>query len=109
MDKLDEIEVLVLLDVGGLENKEKFEKHIKREGFSPVEEESFVYTGHSTTTTFSTKAYILEVFKKGLQKNSFQDANLIFLLNETPYPAYHYDKKTNQFELIENKEEKISE
>ena len=94
------IEVLVLLDVGGLQDKEKFEKHIRREGFSPVEGEDFVYTATSTTTTFSTKAYILEVFKKGLQKNIFNDANLIFLLNETPYPTYYYDKETNDFELV---------
>lgn len=101
---MEELEVLVLLDVAGLEDKEKFEKHIKREGFSPVEGEDFVYTAKSSTTTFSTKAYILEVFRKGLQKNSFIDANLIFLLNETPYPAYYYDKATNDFE--EAKEEK---
>ena len=62
---MDGIEVLVLLDVGGLEDKEKFEKHVKKEGFKPVEGEDFVYTATSTTTTFSTKAYILEVFKTG--------------------------------------------
>lgn len=98
---MEGIDVLVLLDVGGLEDKEKFEKHIKKEGFTPVEGEKFVYTGHSSTTTFSTKAYILEVFKKGLQKNKFNDANLIFLLNETPYPTYYYDKETNEFELLQ--------
>ena len=98
---MDAIEVLVLLDVGGLEDKEKFEKHLKKEGFTPVEGEDFVYTAQSSTTTFSTKAYILEVFKKGLQKNKFNDANLIFLLNETPYPTYFYDKNTNDFELAE--------
>ena len=98
------IEVLVLLDVSGLEDIEKFEKHVKKEGFKPVEGEDFVYTATSTTTTFSTKAYILEVFKKGLQKNVFNDANLIFLLNETPYPAYYYDKETNDFELLEKEE-----
>lgn len=95
------IEVLILLDVVELEDKEKFEKHLKKEGFKTVENEEFIYTGHSTTTTFSTKAYILEVFKKGLQKTNFKSANLIFLLNETPYPAYYYDKNTNEFELVE--------
>ncbi|QKF66215.1 hypothetical protein AVENP_0644 [Arcobacter venerupis] len=95
------IEVIVLLDVGGLEDKVKFEKHVKKEGFKPVDGEDFVYTATSSTTTFSTKAYILEVFKKGLQKNVFNDANLIFLLNETPYPTYYYDKETNDFELIQ--------
>ena len=62
--------------------------------------ESFVYTAQSSTTTFSTKAYILEVFRKGLEKNNFTNANLVFLLNETPYPAYYYEHKTNDFELV---------
>ena len=97
------IDVLVLLDVVGLEDRDKFEKHVKKEGFIKVPNEDFVYTGNSTTTTFATKAYILEVFKKGLQKNVFNDANLIFLLNETPYPTYIYDKNTNDFELSEVK------
>lgn len=105
---MDQLEVLVLLDVSGLEDKEKFEKHVVKEGFVVVEEENFVYTAKSSTTTFSTKAYILEVFKKGLHKQDFKgDANLIFLLNETPYPAYYFDKSTNDFELSEEiKEDK---
>jgi hypothetical protein len=100
-ENMNGIEVIVLLDIGGLEDKEKLEKHLKKEGFKVVEGEDFVYTAQSSTTTFSTKAYILEVFKKGLQKNKFNDANLIFLLNETPYPTYFYDKTTNDFELAE--------
>lgn len=106
MEKQNEqIEVLVLLDVEELENKEKLEKHVKREGFKIVEEESFVYTAKSSTSMFATKAYILEVFKKGLQKTNFKSANLVFLLNETPYPPYYYDETTREFELVkENKE-----
>ena len=95
------IDVLVLLDVDGLQDRDKFEKHVKKEGFIKVPNEDFVYTANSTTTTFATKAYILEVFKKGLQKSSFLGASLVFLLNETPYPAYTYDKNTNDFELSE--------
>ena len=97
------IDVLVLLDVVGLEDRDKFEKHVKKEGFIKVPNEDFVYTGNSTTTTFATKAYILEVFKKGLQKRGFESASLVFLLNETPYPTYIYDKNTNDFELSEVK------
>ena len=41
------------------------------------------------------------MFKEGLEKAGFNDANLIFLLNETPYPAYYYDKTTKEFELTE--------
>jgi hypothetical protein len=95
--------LIVLLDVVGLEDRDKFEKHVKKEGFIKVENEDFVYTGNSTTTTFATKAYILEVFKKGLQKSGFETASLVFLLNETPYPPYIYDKNTNDFELSEVK------
>ncbi len=94
------IDVLVLLEIEGLEDKVRFEKHVSREGFLPVEGENFVYTGNSTTTTFSTKAYILEIFKKALQKNSFSKANLVFLLNEIAYPPYYYDKNTNDFEEV---------
>lgn len=93
------IEVLVLLDVKELEDKEVFEKHIVKEGFVVVPEEPYVYTGESSTTTFATKAYILEVFKKGLQKSGFEECSIVFLLNETPYPPYVFDKTTNDFEL----------
>ncbi len=98
---MEQIELLVLLDVSDLKDKERFEKHLKREGFKMVEGENFVYTAHSSTTLFGTKAYILEVFAKGLQKVSFcGDANLVFLLNETPYPPYYYDKNTKCFEEV---------
>lgn len=96
---MTDIELLVILDVIGLKDKEIFEKHVIKEGFIKVPEEEFVYTAKSTTTTFSTKAYILEVFKKGLQKTEFESCNMVFLLNETPYPAYVYDKSTNDFEV----------
>jgi len=97
------IDVLVLLDVVGLQDISRFEKHVKKEGFKKVEEEGFVYTGHSTTTTMATKAYILEVFKKGLQKSGFTSASLVFLLNEIAYPTYVYDKNSEDFEMIEVK------
>ncbi len=94
------MDVLVLLEVENLEDKEVFEKHVVKEGFEIVPDEPFVYSGTSTTTMFSTKAYILEVFKKGLQKTNFESASLVFLLNETPYPPYVYDKNTNDFEEV---------
>ena len=103
---MKDIEVLIILEVKNLENKEIFEKHIKKEGFLVVEDENFVYAGTSSTTTFATKAYILEVFKKALQKTNFLSCDMIFLLNETPYPAYVYDKTTNDFEEIKETPEK---
>lgn len=95
------MEVLVLLEIKDIEDKEKFEKHVKKEGFKVEENEEFVYTAQSSTQTFATKAYILEVFRKGLQKTSFDSASMVFLLDETPYPTYTYDKNTNDFEISE--------
>ncbi len=98
----EQIELVVLLDIATLQNREKFETHVKKEGFLKVEDEEFVYTGTSTTSLFSTKAYILEVFKVALQKAGLEGkAKLIFLLNEITYPAYYYDKTTKEFELVE--------
>jgi len=102
----DQIDVLVLLDVGGLEDEEKLEKFLKRKSFKAVEGEKHVYTSFSTTTLVTTKAFILEIFKEGLQKAGFEDANLVFLLNETPYPPYYYDKNTGFFEEVKQEEAK---
>lgn len=101
----EQIELVVVLEVKGeLNNQERFEKHVKKEGFIAVEDEAFVYTAQSTTTLFATKAYILEVFKIALQKVEYQgEAQLVFLLNETPYPAYYYDHTTKSFEEVESK------
>ena len=100
----EQIDILVLLDVGGLQDEEKLEKFLKRKSFKAVEGEKHVYTSFSTTTLVTTKAFILEIFKEGLQKAGFEDANLVFLLNETPYSPHYYDKETGFFEEI--KEEK---
>ena len=101
---MEEIEVLVLLDVGGLQDEEKLNKFLKRKSFKEVEGEKFVYTSSSTTTLVTTKAFILEIFKEALQKAGFENANLVFLLNETPYPPYYYDKETTHFEELKQEE-----
>ncbi len=100
MEELKELEVLIVLEVTGLQDKEKLEKHVKKEGFLIVEGEEFAYSGKSTTTTFSTKAYILEVFRKGLVKAGFEECNMIFQIGELPWQAYKFDKNTNDFEQV---------
>ena len=98
---MENIEVLVLLDVSGLEDEEKLNKFLKRKSFKAVEGEKNVYTTSSTTTLITTKTFILQIFKEGLEKAGFIDANLIFLLNETPYPAYYYEHDTKDFEFVD--------
>lgn len=97
---VEEIDVLVLLDVGGLQDEEKLKKFLKRKSFVEVEGEKHVFTSKSTTTMITTKAFILEMFKEGLEKAGFENANLVFLLNETPYPPHYYDNKTGHFEIL---------
>ena len=75
---------------------------LKKEGFIAVEGfYVFIYRSFYNNN-FSTKAYILEVLKR-FTKSWILETNLIFLLNETPYPAYYYDKETNDFELLEKR------
>lgn len=92
------MEVIVVLELNGLKDKEVFEKHVKKEGFIVVPDEQFAYTATSTTTTFSTKAYILEVFKEGLLKSGFESCNMIFNIEGLPWQAYKFDFDTNSFE-----------
>ncbi len=98
-----QIDVLVVVELTNLQDKEKFEAHVKKEGFTVVENENLVYTGKSTTSLFATKAYILEVFAKALTKQDFKgEANLIFLLNETPHPTYSFKHDTKDFRPLED-------
>lgn len=92
------MELILVIDADGLENVEVFNKHLLKEGFVPVEGEAFVYTASSTTTTFATKAYILEVVKVGLSKTQFNECKLIFQLDDLPWQAYKFDHTTHNFE-----------
>ncbi len=100
---MDAIDVLVLLEIEGLQDVEGFEKLVKRKSFKAVEGEKHVYTSISTTTLITTKTFILQIFKEALEKAGFESAKLVFLLNETPYTPYIYDKTTKDFELSEDK------
>ena len=42
------MKVILIVEVEGLEDKSIFEKHLKKEGFTPVENEEFAYDGDTT-------------------------------------------------------------
>ncbi|AXH08878.1 hypothetical protein CP960_09740 [Malaciobacter halophilus] len=100
MEQKEELEVLVVLELKGLQDQEVFEKHVTKEGFKIVEGEKYAYSGRSSSTTFSTKAYILEIFRKGLLKAGFESCGMIFQIGEMPWQAYKFDKTTNDFEAV---------
>ena len=93
------IDVLVILEIDGLEDKDRFENWVRKDSFKKLEDEEFAYTSSSTTTIITTKTYILASFKRALKKAGYKDAKIIFLLNEIAYPPYIFDHDTDDFEL----------
>jgi hypothetical protein len=94
------LKVILIVEIVDLGDKVLFEKHLKKEGFSPIENEEFAYEGETTTHMYSTRAYILEVMNKGLRKTSFLTCKIIFQVGENPLEAYLFDKKTHDFQEI---------
>ncbi|WP_331775900.1 hypothetical protein [Sulfurospirillum sp. 1612] len=91
------MKVALVVDVQGLENRPLFEKHLKREGFLPIEGEEFAYLGEATSHIFNTRAYILEVVSKGLKKTTFETCRIIFEIGENPMELYIFDKTRHEF------------
>ena len=94
------MKVILIVDVVGLENKVLFDKYLKKEGFLPVEGEAAAYEGDTTTHLENTKAYILDVVSKGLNKTDFDTCKIIFQVGENPMEAYVFNKKDNGFDGV---------
>ena len=91
------MKVILIIEVVGLEDKVIFDKHLKKEGFSPIENEEFAYDGDTTTHLFSTRAFIHEVVEKGLKKSGFLTCKIIFQVGENPLEAYRFDTLQDSF------------
>lgn len=92
--------VILIVEVEGLTDKTIFEKHLKKEGFTPILDEEFAYEGNTTTHMFSTRAFILEVVEKGLKKSGFESCRIIFQVGENPMEAYLFDREKDTFEQV---------
>ena len=92
--------VLLIVEVEGLKNQTVFEKHLKKEGFTPIPEEVFAYEGNTSTHMFSTRAFILEVVEKGLKKSGFEVCKIIFQVGENPMEAYLFNHESDTFEQV---------
>ncbi|MDX1808102.1 MAG: hypothetical protein R3331_01050 [Sulfurospirillaceae bacterium] len=91
------MKVALVVDVENLKDKEVFEKHLFKEGFFPVENESFAYIGEATSHIFNTRTYILEVVSKGLENTPFDRCKIIFEIGDNPMEIYIFDKKIKEF------------
>lgn len=95
------MKVILIVDVKGLTDRDIFEKHLKKEGFTPIEGEEFAYEGDTTTHLNNTKAYILNILKKGLKKTQFKKCKIIFQVGENPMEAYEFNKKEDEFDGVD--------
>jgi len=89
--------VTLVIDAKGLKDKKIFNKHLKKEGFSSIEDENFAYEGVAHTHLFNTRAYIIDVILTGLNKSGFDDCTMMFQIGENPMEAYRYDKDNGTF------------
>lgn len=94
------MKVVLIVEVEGLKDQVVFEKHLKKEGITPIEGETFAYEGDTTTHMFSTRTFILEVVTKGLKKSGFEACKIIFQVGENPMEAYLFDHKNDTFEQV---------
>lgn len=92
--------VVLIVDVEGLNDKVVFEKHLKKEGITPIVDENFAYEGDTTTHMFSTRAFILEVVEKGLKKSGFTSCKIMFQVGENAMEAYLFNHENDTFEQV---------
>ena len=91
------MKVVLVVDITGLQDKDIFNKHLKKEGFKQIIGEDFAYEGEAHTHLFNTRAYIIEVVSKGLAKTDFNDCKIIFQIGENPMETYIYNKDKKDF------------
>ncbi len=94
------MKVILIVDIIGLKDRFLFDKHLKKEGFTPVDGEESAYEGETTTHLESTKAYILDVMTNGLKKSDFDTCKIIFQIGENPMEAYVFNKKDDGFDGV---------
>ena len=94
------MKVVLIVEVEGLKDQMVFEKHLKKEGLTPIEGEVFAYEGDTSTHLFSTRAFMLEVVTKGLQKSGFLTCKMMFQVGENPMEAYLFNHENEIFEPI---------
>ena len=92
--------VVLIVDVEGLSDEVVFEKHLKKEGITPIVDENFAYEGDTTTHMFSTRAFILEVVEKGLKKSGFTSCKIMFQVGENAMEAYLFNHENDTFEQV---------
>lgn len=95
------MEVIVAIDVEGLTNEEAFVSHLEGEGLERLEdEEGYLFSGISSTPVMHTRAFIMEVVGKALQKSPANFCNMVCIIGENPMESYRFDIASKTFEEV---------
>ncbi|MBE0492058.1 MAG: hypothetical protein IBX44_07385 [Sulfurospirillum sp.] len=82
------MEVVLIVDIENLGDKQVFEKHLFEEGFVSVANEPFAYHGTTSTSLLSTETFILQVLKEALELAGFSTCKAIFQVGENGLKTY---------------------
>jgi len=93
-------DVLVVLDIEGLDDRDAMERHLRREGLRGIEGEDFAYLGSTTTEKINTLLYVLDGVKKAIRKGGFSRCTMMVSIGEYPMESYRYDRDKEDFVLL---------
>lgn len=96
---MNKYEVIVVVS-GDINNKNEFEKYLKKEGFSNIENEEFAYQAFATLPLMNTRAFIFGVLKKALELSKTPTCQFICQLGENKLEKYIYDEKIKNFKEL---------
>lgn len=91
------MDVILITQVENLGDRDIFEKHLKKEGFLPIENESFAYQGSTTTSLMHTETFILHIVKDALNQARFSTCKLIFQVGNNEMKAFMIEKNQEEF------------
>ena len=91
-------EVVVVVDIQGLKDINRFEKYLKKYGLDKLEGEESAYIGKSSTSVFNTRAFILDTLKKALFKGGGAAFfGIVMQLGDNPMERYLFNIEKNNF------------
>jgi hypothetical protein len=91
------VEVVLVIDIEGLLQREAFEKQLKRGGFSPIPDEPFSYISETTTHKINTILHIHSTLKRAITQGGFTSCRVILQIGEYPMEGYRYDTEREAF------------
>jgi len=94
------LDVLVVLDIEGVEDRDAMEKHLRREGLHAIDGENFAYLGSTTTEKINTLLYVLDGVKKAIKKGGFSRCTMMVSIGDYPMESYRYDRDKEDFVLV---------